>query len=150
MEQNGRKKQPRKVTPFEILRNLMAVISDYCSYWTSLTWCEDVAVKGLCRTRSCCEAHFSGGLSVLIPNDAKKRHRGMINVIARAIARLIDGWPLLIKRLWQIMYFSSQGERKKKCKSKVETGGKQPDALQYWLCHLWCVWLQRYNYFELF
>lgn len=91
-------------------------------------------------------ATFHLGVSTFLRQMTQIRHRGMINVIAWVIAGLIDGWPLLIKSLWQIMYFFlSKGKR------AAELGGKYPDKLvQYWLCHLWCVWLQSYNYFERF
>lgn len=60
----------------------------------------------------------------------------MINVIARAIARLIDGWPLLIKRLWQIMYFSSQGKKRGGKKSvKVKQG---PEESNQTSCNIDC------------
>lgn len=66
---------------------------------------------------------FHLGLSTFLYQMTQIRHRRMINVIAWVIAGLIDGWPLLIKSLWQIMYFASQG-KEQECSSRV--GRKAP------------------------
>lgn len=54
-----------------------------------------------------------GGVSTFLYQMTQIRQKGMINVIAWVIAGLIDGWPLLIQSLWQIMYFSSQEKEQK-------------------------------------
>ncbi len=94
------------------MRNLIVVISDYCSYWILLTWFESMLSKDYAAPDVAVK-YIPLGVSTFLYQMTQIRQRRMINVIAWVIAGLIDGWPLLVKSLWQIMYFSSQEKEKK-------------------------------------